>query len=98
MADDELSQVRLREASQLLQRVVLGHRQARDVRRQLREGDAEGVGRRVALLQAQHHAQDVRHTLRHLCTEGGREGGRRGFVRSQCEVRGSAGVSSAQPT
>lgn len=69
LADDELSQVRLREASQLLQRVILRHRQARDVRRQLCERDAERVGRCVALLQAQHHTQDVRHTLRHLCRE-----------------------------
>lgn len=74
LADDELEQVRLREASQLLQRVVLRHWQAGDVRRQLGERDAEGVGRCVALLQAQHHAQDVGHTLRHFCKEGGGPG------------------------
>lgn len=73
LADDELSQVRLREASQLLQRVVLGHRQAADVRRQLGERDAEGVGR-IALLQAQHRTQDVRHALRHFCRKGGDQG------------------------
>lgn len=71
LADDELSQVRLCEGSQLLQRVVLRHRQAGDVRRHLDEWDAEGVGRCVALLQAQHHPQDVGHTLRHFCAEEG---------------------------
>lgn len=69
LADDKLSQVRLREASQLLQCVVLWHRQAGDVWRQLGERNAEGVGRHVALLQAQHHTQDVGHTLRHFCVE-----------------------------
>lgn len=68
LADDELSQIRLREAPQLLQRVVLWHQQAGDVQRQLGERDA-GRGR-IALLQAQHHTQDVGHTLRHLCREG----------------------------
>lgn len=31
LADDELSQIRLRQASQLLQRIVLWHQQAGDV-------------------------------------------------------------------
>lgn len=75
LAYDELPQVRLRESSQLLQRVVLWHWQAGNVRRQLGERDAEGVGRRVALLQAQHHTQDVGHTLRHFCIGGGEGGG-----------------------
>lgn len=66
LADDELSQIRLREASQLLQHVVLRHRQAGDVRRQLDERDAEGVRGCVTLLQAQHHPQDVGHALRHF--------------------------------
>ncbi|TNN29004.1 hypothetical protein EYF80_060848 [Liparis tanakae] len=64
LADDELAQVGLREAAQLLQRVVLGHRQAADVRRQAGERHGERVG--GAELQPQHHAQDVGHALRHL--------------------------------
>ena len=71
MADDELSQVRLREASQLLQRVVLRHWQAGDVRRQLGERDAEGVGCCVALLQAQHHTRAVGPRLRRFGGGGG---------------------------
>ena len=67
LANHELPQVRLREASQLLQRVVLRHRQAGDVWRQLGERDADGGG--VALLEAQNDPQNVRHTLRHLCKE-----------------------------
>ncbi len=75
LADYQLSQVRLREAPQLLQRVVLRHRQTGDVGRQLGDWDAEGVRRSIALLQAQHHTQDVGHTLRHFCKEGGGAGG-----------------------
>lgn len=67
LTDDELLQVRLREASQLIQRVILRHRQAGDVWRQL--GDWDAAGSHVALLQAQHCPQDVGHTLRHFCKE-----------------------------
>lgn len=67
LTDDELLQVRLREASQLVQRVILRHRQAGDVWRQLGYWDA--AGSHLALLQAQHRPQDVRHTLRHFCKE-----------------------------
>lgn len=67
LTDDELLQVRLREASQLIQRVILGHRQAGDVRRQL--GYRDAAGSHVALLQAQHCPQDVCHALGHFCKE-----------------------------
>lgn len=66
LADDELPQVGLCESSQLLQCVVLGHRQAADVWRQLSQRDAEGVGGAVTLLQTEDHAQDVRHALGHF--------------------------------
>lgn len=64
LADDQLSQVRLREAAQLVQCVVLWHGQAGDVRRQVGERDVDGGS--VALLQTQHRTQDVRHALCHL--------------------------------
>lgn len=71
LADNELPQVRLREASQLLQCVVLWHGQAGDVWGKLGKRDAGGVGGGVALLKAQHHSQDVCHTLRHFYKEEG---------------------------
>ena len=64
LTEDELPQVGLGEAAELLQGIVLRHGQTADVRGQAAQRDEREVGWSVSpLLQSQDCAEDVAHTV-----------------------------------